>query len=81
MARCVMVCASAELALPAYPGAVDVPLYVATIEWVPTPRPAPEHVAALPLSDTALHKVLAPSVNVTVPTPEGFPAPDVTVAV
>ena len=40
-----------------------------------------EHVAWFPLSATALQRVVAPSVNVTVPSLFGFPASDVTVAV
>jgi hypothetical protein len=39
------------------------------------------HVAVLPVSATALHRVVAPSLKVTVPIPLGLPAADVTVAV
>src|ERR1051325_4868704 len=47
----------------------------------PTERVEVVHVAVFPVRATALHRVVTPSLKVTVPIPLGLPAADVTVAV
>src|SRR2546422_10372103 len=49
--------------------------------WIPAVRVEVEHVAVFPVRAALLHSTVAPSVNATVPTPLGFPAKEVTVAV
>src|SRR5437764_710286 len=75
--------ANAALVLPLKPGAVLVPLYSAVMlcGLPATERLDVVQVAVLPLRATALHRVVAPSLKVTVPIPLGLPAADVTVAV
>jgi hypothetical protein len=79
--RLVIVWDSALLVLPLNPGVVDDPLYSAVMLYEPAASDG-EHVAVLPVSATFKHRVVAPSLNVTVPWLLGFvPLADVTVAV
>ena len=77
-------CDSAALVLALNCGLpVVVPLYSAVMlcGLATAERVDVEHVAVLPLSATAAQIVVAPSLNVTVPTPLGLPPVAVTVAV